>query len=188
VQVARLVSSGWNRLFMARRAAAATRASPSGSVGRLSRSVFGDTNSTRMPSSYLGREAMSSGQYLVIHDLQWEAPGREPLTLGRTAFGPIGVRMAKTIGPLVIAAGKPLRPRYGLGIRPGVPDRAQVDARWKPFSGSPLPPMERSKLGRAGFAESTELSLLHRPGYNRGCFPSIPDEAVSLCLGLRSSP
>ena len=161
---------------------------------------------------------LEPGQYLVILDLQWEAPGREPLTLGQTAFGPIGVRMAKTIGPrdgggrllnsegqrdeaqafhrparwvdasgpvtdratagitlmdhpsnpgyptpfhlrddgwmgvsptfrgpLVIAAGKPLRLRYGLWIHPGVPDRARVDACWKPFSESPLPSMERSK-------------------------------------------
>ena len=42
---------------------------------------------------------LEAGQYLVIFDLQWEAPGREPVTLGQTAFGPIGVRMAKTIGP-----------------------------------------------------------------------------------------
>ncbi len=63
-------------MFMARRAAAATRASPNGGVGMLSRSVFGDTNSTRTPSSYLGHEAMSSGQYLVILDLPWEATGK----------------------------------------------------------------------------------------------------------------
>jgi hypothetical protein len=43
----------------ARRAAAATRASPNGSVGMLIRSVFGETKSTFMPSSYTGDEAVS---------------------------------------------------------------------------------------------------------------------------------
>ncbi|HEX8912839.1 MAG TPA: DUF6807 family protein, partial [Humisphaera sp.] len=41
-----------------------------------------------------GRETM------LIIDLQLEAPPRatKPVTLGKTAFGPIGVRLAKTIG------------------------------------------------------------------------------------------
>ena len=38
------------------------------------------------------------GSWWLIVDLQFEAPPDAPVTLGKTAFGPIGVRMAKTIG------------------------------------------------------------------------------------------
>lgn len=38
------------------------------------------------------------GSWWMILDLQFEAPPGSPVTLGKTPFGPIGVRMAKTIG------------------------------------------------------------------------------------------
>ncbi len=41
---------------------------------------------------------LSGEEFLVYIDLQLEAPGQEPVTLGATPFGLIGVRMAKTIG------------------------------------------------------------------------------------------
>jgi hypothetical protein len=40
---------------------------------------------------------LDNGQWLLVIDLQIAAP-REPATLGKTPFGLIGVRMAKTIG------------------------------------------------------------------------------------------
>ncbi len=43
-------------------------------------------------------EPLAKGDWLMLVDLQFEAPGREPVTLGQTPFGMIGVRMAKTIG------------------------------------------------------------------------------------------
>jgi len=41
---------------------------------------------------------LGKDQWLVLIDLQLRPPGKEPLTLGQTPFGMIGVRMAKTIG------------------------------------------------------------------------------------------
>jgi hypothetical protein len=42
--------------------------------------------------------AMGAGEWLMVIDLQLEAPALGPVTLGETPFGLIGVRMAKTIG------------------------------------------------------------------------------------------
>ena len=39
-----------------------------------------------------------AGSWWMTVDLEFEAPPGAPATLGKTAFGPIGVRMAKTIG------------------------------------------------------------------------------------------
>lgn len=41
---------------------------------------------------------LADGQWLLLIDLQLEAPGDQPLILGATPFGMLGVRMAKTIG------------------------------------------------------------------------------------------
>ena len=43
-------------------------------------------------------EPLDDGQWRMAIDLQLESPGSEPVTLGQTPFGMIGVRMAKTIG------------------------------------------------------------------------------------------
>jgi hypothetical protein len=43
-------------------------------------------------------EPFEEGEWLLLIDLQLEAPRNEPVTLGQTPFGLIGVRMAKTIG------------------------------------------------------------------------------------------
>jgi hypothetical protein len=48
-------------------------------------------------------QVLDKGEWLLILDLQFETPSRErerpePLTLGKTPFGVIGVRMAKSIG------------------------------------------------------------------------------------------
>ncbi len=38
------------------------------------------------------------GAWLLMIDLDFTNPGSEPIIIGETAFGPLGVRMAKTIG------------------------------------------------------------------------------------------
>lgn len=43
-------------------------------------------------------EPLEGDQWLMTIDLQLEAPGSQPVVLGQTPFGVIGVRMAKTIG------------------------------------------------------------------------------------------
>ena len=43
-------------------------------------------------------EPLEDDEWLMMIDLQLEAPGSEPVILGQTPFGIIGVRMAKTIG------------------------------------------------------------------------------------------
>jgi hypothetical protein len=45
----------------------------------------------------ISAEPLENGEWLLVVDLQFEAPGAE-VTLGETAFGPFAVRMAKTIG------------------------------------------------------------------------------------------
>lgn len=42
--------------------------------------------------------SLGGGEWLMLVDLRFEAPGKEPVVLGKTPFGIIGVRMAKTIG------------------------------------------------------------------------------------------
>lgn len=41
---------------------------------------------------------LESGQWLMLVDLQLETPAGKPVVLGKTPFGMMGVRMAKTIG------------------------------------------------------------------------------------------
>ena len=41
---------------------------------------------------------LDGGQWLMLIDLQLEVPADKPVVLGKTPFGMIGVRMAKTIG------------------------------------------------------------------------------------------
>jgi hypothetical protein len=41
---------------------------------------------------------LEGDEWLLVIDLRLEAPGKQPVTLGKTPFGLIGVRMAKTIG------------------------------------------------------------------------------------------
>jgi len=43
-------------------------------------------------------DVIGEDDWLMLVDLQFETPGSEPVTLGKTPFGLIGVRMAKTIG------------------------------------------------------------------------------------------
>jgi hypothetical protein len=73
-------------------------------------------------------------QYLVILDLRLSAPAGNPATLGKTPFGLVGVRMAKTIG--VHDGGGTIR--NSAGGR----DEAEVlwkQAKWVDYSGPILP-------------------------------------------------
>jgi hypothetical protein len=46
----------------------------------------------------VGVRPLERGEWFLSIDLQFEAPGALPVTIGQTPFGMIGVRMAKTIG------------------------------------------------------------------------------------------
>lgn len=74
----------------------------------------------------------SDGSWSLTIDLQFEAPvdGRGEVTLGRTAFGPIGVRMAKTIS-VNDGGGRILN---SSGQR-NEPEAFRKPARWVDYSG-----------------------------------------------------
>jgi hypothetical protein len=69
------------------------------------------------------------GQWLLVLDLSFAAP-KEPVTLGKTNFGMIGIRMAKTIG--VHDGGGMIRNSAGGVNEAGVHEKA---ARWCDYSG-----------------------------------------------------
>ncbi|MCU0880726.1 MAG: PmoA family protein [Pirellulaceae bacterium] len=69
------------------------------------------------------------GQWLLVLDLSFAAP-KEPVTLGKTNFGMIGVRMAKTIG--VHDGGGMIRNSAGGVNEAGVHEKP---ARWCDYSG-----------------------------------------------------
>jgi len=74
--------------------------------------------------------------WLLILDLQFEAP-EKPVTLGATAFGPIGVRVAKTIG--VNDGGGLIRNSEGEEGEQGPRGVFHKHARWVDYSG-PIAP------------------------------------------------
>src|SRR5262245_6287678 len=69
------------------------------------------------------------GQWLLVLDLAFSAP-KDPVTLGKTNFGMIGVRMAKTIG--VHDGGGTIRNSEGAINEPQVHEKP---ARWVDYSG-----------------------------------------------------
>jgi hypothetical protein len=75
-------------------------------------------------------QPLDKDQWLMLLDLQLEAPAAAPVTLGQTPFGLIGVRMAKTIG-VADGGGRILNSEGQLG-------EAQMfrkPARWVDYSG-----------------------------------------------------
>ena len=70
------------------------------------------------------------GQWLLVLNLAFSAP-KEPVTLGKTNFGFVGVRMAKTIG--VHDGGGMIRNSEGAVNEPQVHEKA---ARWVDYSGN----------------------------------------------------
>jgi hypothetical protein len=79
---------------------------------------------------------LDDGQWLLVLDLQFE-PGGRPCTFGATAFGPIGVRMAKTIG--VNDGGGVIRNSEGQVNEQGPQGVFRKRARWVDYSGPVTP-------------------------------------------------
>ena len=73
-------------------------------------------------------EPLEKGEWLLLLDLQFEA--KEPVTFGKSPFGLVGVRMAKTIG--VNDGGGTIRNSDGLVDEKGV---FWKPARWVDYSG-----------------------------------------------------
>jgi hypothetical protein len=76
---------------------------------------------------------LKDGEWLFILDLQLEAPDDAPVELGQTAFGPVGVRMAKTIG--VNDGGGRIRNSEGNEGEQGPNGCFRKPARWVDYSG-----------------------------------------------------
>lgn len=73
---------------------------------------------------------LDNGETLLLIDLRLEAPGDKPVTLGKTPFGLLGVRMAKTVG--VHDGGGRIRNSEG-----GVNEKGVLwkPAKWVDYSG-----------------------------------------------------
>jgi hypothetical protein len=80
-----------------------------------------------------------AGQWLLVLDVELAAP-REPATLGKTNFGLVGVRMAKTIG--VNDGGGTIRNSEGAVNEPQVHEKP---ARWVDYSG-PITPTSQEGI------------------------------------------
>jgi hypothetical protein len=76
--------------------------------------------------------AMDDGEWLMVLDLQFDA-GDGPATLGKTPFGIVGVRMAKTIG--VKDGGGRIRSSEGNEGEQGANGVFHKRARWVDYSG-----------------------------------------------------
>jgi hypothetical protein len=75
---------------------------------------------------------LDDGQWLMVLDLQFDAE-KEPATLGKTPFGMVGVRMAKTIG--VKDGGGRIRNSEGNEGEQGPNGVFRKRARWVDYSG-----------------------------------------------------
>src|SRR5262249_28232058 len=75
---------------------------------------------------------LADDQWLMVLDLQFE-PERQPVTLGATPFGMVGVRMAKTIG--VRDGGGRVRDPEGNLNEQGPNGAFRKRARWVDYSG-----------------------------------------------------
>lgn len=81
-------------------------------------------------------EALPGGESLLILDLRFEAKGA-PVTFGKTPFGLVGVRMAKTIG--IADGGGTIRNSEGNVDEQGDNGCFWKRARWCDYSGPVLP-------------------------------------------------
>jgi hypothetical protein len=84
-------------------------------------------------------QSQQRGQWLLVLDITLAAP-KQAVTLGKTNFGLIGVRMAKTIG--VHDGGGMIRNSEGAINEPQVHEKA---ARWVDYSG-PITPEKREGI------------------------------------------
>jgi hypothetical protein len=76
---------------------------------------------------------LGDGEWMLVVDLWLQAPSGSTTTLGETAFGPIGVRMAKTIG--VHDGGGTIRNSEGNEGEQGPNGCFRKPARWVDYSG-----------------------------------------------------
>jgi hypothetical protein len=95
---------------------------------------------------------LDGGDWLLVLDLQFEAH-EKPVTLGATAFGPVGVRVAKTMG--INDGGGRIRNSEGDEGEQGPRGAFRKHARWVDYSG-PIAP---------GVAEG--MTLLDHPSNPR---------------------
>jgi Methane oxygenase PmoA len=95
---------------------------------------------------------LDGGDWLLVLDLQFEA-AENPVTLGATPFGPVGVRVAKSMG--VLDGGGRIRNSEGDEGEQGPRGAFRKHARWVDYSG-PIAP---------GVAEG--LTLLDHPSNPR---------------------
>ncbi len=79
---------------------------------------------------------LDGADWLLILDLQFEAP-ENPVTLGATAFGPIGVRVARSMG--ILDGGGRIRNSEGDEGEQGPRGAFRKHARWVDYSG-PIAP------------------------------------------------
>jgi hypothetical protein len=80
--------------------------------------------------------SLADGEWLLVLDLQLEAP-RQPAVLGKTPFGMVSVRMAKTIG--IHDGGGTIRNSEGNVDEEGPNGVFWKRARWVDYSGPILP-------------------------------------------------
>jgi hypothetical protein len=97
-------------------------------------------------------------QWLLVLDIVLAAP-KEPVTLGKTNFGLVGVRMAKTIG--VHDGGGTIRNSEGAVNEPQVHEKP---ARWCDYSGPIARENDRDSRTRPEIPDSTAgITLLDHP-------------------------
>lgn len=88
----------------------------------------------RMATVFAGED----GAWWLVIDVQFEAPPGKPVTLGKTTFGPLGIRMAKTVS--VREGGGRILNSEGHLNEKGV---FRKNARWVDYSG----PVTRDECG-----------------------------------------
>ena len=90
----------------------------------------GDGKTVMAERRRIAVQRLGPDQLLIIIDMQLESPGGQPLVIGESPFGMIGVRMAKTIG-VHDGGGRILNSAGQLGE----PQVFRQPARWVDYSG-----------------------------------------------------
>lgn len=131
------------------------------------------------------------GSWWLIVDVQFEAPPGIPVTLGKTPFGPIGVRMARTIG-VTDGGGRILNSE---GQR-NEAEAFRKAARWADYSG-PITPSQTAGITLMDHPENTGHPTpfhVRNDGWMGACLtidkPIVipPDKPLRLRYGLWVHP
>lgn len=112
---------------------------------------------------------LGKGDWMLALDLEWKTPGKAPVELGATPFGPIGVRMAKTIG-MNDGGGRVLNSEG----KTAVPELFRKPARWVDYSG----PVSNDQRGGIALFDHPE-----NPGHPSP-FHVREDGWMGICLTL----